>query len=149
MCAFGVLGLSCEALASNGGGRGKKKSEIWGGPAEGVQWRGGPAEGGPGKTSNNYNNAKPTSGAPKAGPFSQARFRVWGLGTTTQNNNTITTTTNQLNNTTATTTTTQQQQQKQHTTHQHHSNNNNNNTRKFGQNTKIGQNRFGQNRSTL
>ena len=46
MCAFGVLGLSCEAPAApkaarerkkreNGGGRGKKQREIFGGPAEG------------------------------------------------------------------------------------------------------------------
>ena len=34
----------------NGGGKGKKKSEILGGPAEGGPVEGGPAEGGPGKS---------------------------------------------------------------------------------------------------
>ena len=92
MCAFGVLGLLCEAPADhqnstrrkpretqkerNGGGRGKKKSEILGCPAEG-----GPAEGKSGgrwsrevQTNNNHNNhdhnnAKPrTSGARRVAP---------------------------------------------------------------------------------
>ena len=62
----------------NGGGKGKKKSEILGGPAEGGPAEGGPVEAGSGgrwsrevQTSNNHNhnNAKPrTSGALKGRP---------------------------------------------------------------------------------
>ena len=60
----------------NGGGKGKKKSEILGGPAEGGPMEGGgPAEGGPGKskpattTTTKNNNAKPrTTRAPKGRP---------------------------------------------------------------------------------
>ena len=97
MCTFGVLGLSCEAPAAQWWWR-EKKSEILGGPAEGV-------EGGSGGRWSREDQQQPQQRqthkwAPKAGPFSQARFRVWGLGTTTHNNTiiTTTTTTNQHNN---------------------------------------------------
>ena len=131
MCAFGVLGLSCEAPAApkppgftppkfneqtprerekerNGGGRGKKRAKFWAVRRRGVQWRGGPAEGGPGRP-----------------PLTRLRVWVFGeLGTTTQ----------------------QQQQKQQHQ---------NNNTRKFGQNTetrklaKVGLAKVGQHSKTL
>ena len=125
MCPFGVLGLSCEAPAApkrssktppkfNEKRRHPerhKKSEILGGPAEG-----GSSGGGSGgrwstevQTSNNHNNAKPrTSGARRAGPLSQARFRVWVFRSWAQQHD---------NNTTKYNKTTQQQQQKQHKQH--------------------------------
>ena len=121
MCTFGVLGLSCASPGGrNGGGKGKKKIEILGGPAEG-----GPVEGGSGgrwsrevQTSNNHNNQEQQRQTQnKWGPegparSSQARFWVCVFRghTTTQE---------QHNNTQHNNTTTQQKQQ------QHNNNNNN------------------------
>ena len=88
----------------NCGGGGKQKSKILGGPAEGVrrrevrrrgvQWRGGPAEGGQGKskpatTITTTTTPNPEQVGPR--PLSQARFRVfrgWAQQHTTTNNNT-------------------------------------------------------------
>ena len=93
----------------NGGGKGKKKSEILGGPAEGGPAEGGPSEGGPAE-------GGPAEGGPAEGGRRSGGVQTHNHKTTTtttntkrqqtQNDNKHKTTTQQHNNTTTTTTTT-------------------------------------------
>ena len=151
--------------------KGRKRAKFWAVRRRGVQWRGGPAEGCPGKskpvtttTTTTTTTPNPEQVGPR--PLSQARFRVFRDNTTTtQNNNTKQqhNTTTQHNNTTTHNTTTQQNNtttthnnttttQHNNTTQQHKTTTQNNNTQhnnrprlaKVGR--QIGQSRFGQSR---
>ena len=115
-------------------GEGKKSAKFCAVRRRGVQWRGGPAEGGPGKSKPATTTTTTTTTTPnpeqvlprRAGPLSQARFRVWVFrGWAQQQHNK---TTQQHNNTTTITTTPEN----------------------FAKTLKhFGQSRFGQSRSTL